>query len=187
MWLEDLKGWIWQATKRGKMVMHQWEKLVRLVQLEFAERELKEEFTWEKMVLFPKGMGEYWGIMLVEVAWKLCAAVLNLRMKRGVYLHDSLHWFWERWGTETETLKANLDHQLLRLAHKPLFQVFLDVQKSYNVLNRGRCLEILRGYKLRKTRPDALDNTGRSRGYLPRHGVFWGGRLGLGGTSGNAT
>ena len=45
------------------------------------------------MVLFLKVKGECWGIGMVEVAWKVCAAVLNLILKRGVELHDSIHGF----------------------------------------------------------------------------------------------
>ena len=40
------------------------------------------------MVLLPKGKGEYRGIGPVEVAWKVCPVVLNLKMKREVDLHD---------------------------------------------------------------------------------------------------
>ena len=46
------------------------------------------------MVIILKGKGEYWGIRIVEVAWKVCAVVLNLRMKKGAELHDPLHGFW---------------------------------------------------------------------------------------------
>ena len=53
-----------------------------------------EELTWATIVLLLKGKGEYWGIELVEVVWKVCAAVMNLMTKRKVELHDSLHGFW---------------------------------------------------------------------------------------------
>ena len=71
--------------------------------------------------------GEYRGIFLVEVAWKVCAEVVN----------------WQ--GTEMDILEAKLEHQLYRFSHKPLFQVFLDAWKAYNSLDMGRCLEVLRG------------------------------------------
>ena len=46
------------------------------------------------------------------------------------------------------TFGANLAQQLARLAHEPLFQVFLDIPKAYDSLDRGGCLELLRGYGL---------------------------------------
>ena len=50
----------------------------------------------------------------------------------------------------TETLGEKLTQQLVGLAHDPLFQVFLDVRKSYDSLDRGRCMDILRGYGMGK-------------------------------------
>ena len=68
--------------------------MVRIIQLEFEEGELPEELNWEMMVIILKGKGEYRGIRIVEVAWKVCAVVLNLRPKKGAELHDPLHGFW---------------------------------------------------------------------------------------------
>ena len=61
------------------------------------------------MVLLPKGKEEYQGIGLAEVAWKVCTVVLDLRLKRGVKIHDSLHRFQREQGTGIETIKAWLD------------------------------------------------------------------------------
>ena len=63
-------------------------------------------------------------------------------------MHDKLHGFREGRGMDTSTLEANLDQQLGRLAHEPLFQVLLDVCKAYDSLDMGGCLEIMRGYGL---------------------------------------
>ena len=67
---------------------------------------------------------------MVEVLWKVCAVVVNCWLKRSVVLHNALHGF--RTGREmwTATLESKLDQQLAGLAHEPLFQVFLDVQKA---------------------------------------------------------
>ena len=64
------------------------------------------------------------GIGLFKVAWKVCAAVLNLWLKRCVVLQDSLHRFRVGQGTRTDTLEANMDQHIAGLANKPLFQVF---------------------------------------------------------------
>ena len=39
--------------------------------------------------------------------------------------------------------------KLAGIVHKLIFQVFIDVRKAYNSLDRGICMEILRGYGLR--------------------------------------
>ena len=72
--------------------------------------------------------------------------MVQLRLKRGVVLHDALYAFREGLGKGTSTLEAKLAQQLAGLAHDTLFQVFLDVCKAYNPLVRGRHLKVLRAY-----------------------------------------
>ena len=45
-------------------------------------------------------------------------------------------------------MEAKLEQQLARIFHEPLLQVFIDVRKAYDSLDRGICMEILRGYGL---------------------------------------
>ena len=60
-------------------------------------------------------------------------------------LYDALHGFMTGRGTVIATLEANMDQHLAGIAHKPLLQVFLDVIKAYEYLDRGRCMDILLG------------------------------------------
>ena len=71
--------------------------------------------------------------------------MVNCRLNSSVALHDALHGFRAGRGTGTAILEAELAQQLAGIAHKPLFQVFLDVRKSYDSLNRGWCMKIMRG------------------------------------------
>ena len=119
-----------------------------LVQLAFGGGTMQKDIDWEEMALLPKEKGDYWGIGIAEVLWKVCAVVVNCCLKRSAVLHDALHWFIEGKGTGTATLEAKLSQHLVGLAHKPLFQFFLDFFKAYDSLDRGRCLEILRRYGL---------------------------------------
>ena len=64
------------------------------------------------MVLIPKGKGEFRGIGLVEVTWKLMTVILHRRLTTGLQLHDVLHGFREGHGTGTATLEAKLLQQL---------------------------------------------------------------------------
>ena len=82
---------------------------MRLIQLLFLEGELPEELTLVKMFLIPSGKEEYWGIGIVEVACKVCALVLNLRLKKALELHDSLYGFWEGCVMGVATLEDNMD------------------------------------------------------------------------------
>ena len=61
-------------------------------------------------------------------------------------MHNALHRFRGGRGTGTATLETKLAQQLTGLSHELLFQVFFDIRKAYDSLDRGRCLEVLRGY-----------------------------------------
>ena len=84
------------------------------------------------MVFILKGKGEYQVIVLVEVLWKVCTEVIICLFKRSVELHNVLHGFREGRGTGTDTLEDKLAKHLDGLAHETIFQVFLDVRKSYD-------------------------------------------------------
>ena len=148
--------------------------MVRLIQLAFVEGRLPEELTWETMILPPKGKWEYRGIGLVEVAQKLFTLVMNLWMKKGVDHRDSLNGFREGSGMGMATLEANLDHQLAGIFHETLFQVFIDVQKAYDLLDRGICLDILRWYGLGTNMARLLAHYWEKQRIVPMEGKFLG-------------
>ena len=74
--------------------MAYWERVATLVRANFGEGRLVEETTWWEMVLIPKGKGEYHNIGLVEVVWKVVAAILNLRLTASIIYLEFLHVFW---------------------------------------------------------------------------------------------
>ena len=147
---EDLKRWLREPSMETDSVKYWWRLLVRLIQTTLKDGAVPEEVVWAKMVFLPKGRGEYWGVGLVNVVWKVCAAVVNCRLKRIVTLHIALHGFRAGRGQGKETLEENLAQQLAGLANEQLFQVLLDMRKAYDSLDRGRCIEILRGYGMGK-------------------------------------
>ena len=67
------------------------------------------------MLMIPKGRQEYRGIGLVEVMWKVVAAILHLRLVASITYHDFLHGFWAGCSTGTATLEAKLLQQLTAL------------------------------------------------------------------------
>ena len=86
-----------------------------LVQTEFGEVWLAEDNTFQAVVLVPKGENYYHGIFLMEVIWKVVAAILNFRLAASITFHGFLHIFWEGRGTGTATLGAKLLQQLAAL------------------------------------------------------------------------
>ena len=122
----------------------------------------------------PETEGGYRGIGLVEVVWKVCAAVVNFRLKRSVILHDVLHGFRAGRGTDIETLEEKFMQQLAGLSHEPLFQVFLEVFKLYDSLYRLRCMEILRGYKMGQNMAHLISHHWDNQQFVPRARFFLG-------------
>ena len=122
-----------------------WGKVVELTQMAFRDGNLAEEATWLTVVLIPKGKGEFRGIGLVEVIWKLLTLILHRRLTT-IKLHDVLHGFREGCGTGTSTLEAKLLQQLAAMREEVLYVIFLDLTKEYDALDRSRTLEILKGY-----------------------------------------
>ena len=159
---EHLKGWLaaskWrkqEATEEGEGTTNgeeggptepNWERLVDLVQTAFREGRLVGEAKWQAVVLIPKGKKDYCVISLVEVMWKVVAAILNCWLTASTTYHDFLHGFRADCGTGTATLKTKLLHQLADLREEVLYGIFLDLHKAYDALDRSRCLEILEGY-----------------------------------------
>ena len=90
---EHLKRWLAAAKRRKREASEEgegktegeegvstepnWERLADLVHTVFREGRLAEEATWKAVVLIPKGKNDYRGIVLVEVVWKVVAAILN--------------------------------------------------------------------------------------------------------------
>jgi hypothetical protein len=97
---------------------------------------------WVITVLILKGGGEYRGIGLLELIWKVLEKVMDLRLE-AIVLHNSLHGCLALQGTGTRIIEAKLAQQLTHLEQMPFFGVFIDLQKAFDAMDRGCCLEIL--------------------------------------------
>ena len=73
-------------------------------------------------------------------------------------LHNALHVFRTGRWTGTAIIEANMSQQLVGISHEPLFQVFLDLQKAYYLLDWEWCLELLRGYGMGPNLDGILEN-----------------------------
>ena len=57
-----------------------------------------------------------------------------------------LHGFQVKQGTGTATLEAKLLHQISGMHQEVMYNIFFDIHKSYNMMERDRTLIILEGY-----------------------------------------
>ena len=135
---------------------------------------MAEEATWQALVLIPKGKGDYRGIGLVEVMWKVVAVILNCRLTSSITFHDVLHGFRAGRGTGTATLEAKLLQQLAAMREEVLYMIFLDLTKAYDALDRSRCLGILEGYGVGPGARRLLQNYWRRLTMAARAGGYYG-------------
>ena len=126
------------------------------------------------MILIPKGKGEYRGIGLVEVMWKVMAVILNRRLTSSITFHDVRHGFRAGRGTGTATLEAKLLQQLASMKEEVLYVIFLDLTKVYDALDRSRCLGILEGYGVGPGARRVLHNYWRRLTMAARAGGYYG-------------
>jgi hypothetical protein len=82
----------------------------------------------------------------VEVIWKIISSVINQRLLNSVTFHDSLHGCLPCRGTNTAIIEAKLVQQLVLCKQTPLYEIFIDLRKAFDMLDHDRALDILEGY-----------------------------------------
>ena len=95
------------------------------------------------MVLIIKWGGDYHGIGLVEVIWKVVVVILNRSFTAAIPYHGSLYRFWLGRGTATATLEVKLLQKIAALREPVLHAIFLNLHKVYNALDMYICMGIL--------------------------------------------
>jgi len=123
-----------------------WEQLCNTIRHIFETGTIPQEITWSTLVLIPKTSGGYRGIGLLEVIWKICSSIITQRLQESIPFHESLHGFRTGRGTGTASLDAKLHMQLAHIQGSPLYQIFLDLSKAYDTLDRTRTLQLLHSY-----------------------------------------
>jgi hypothetical protein len=122
--------------------------VIKLVEMAFAGEDIPSAFVMGILVLLPKPDGDFCGIALLEVIYKLISSIINRRLGKALNnrFHDGIHGFRESRGTGTASIEVKLLMQLAARTNKPLHMVFLDLKKAYDTLDRDRTLKILEGY-----------------------------------------
>lgn len=143
---EDFHEWLADARRKENPDTTRWLALVATIQHIFKTGNVPKEVCWTLLALLPKPDGGVRGIGLLEVTWKLCEAIIDTRVKQVVKLHDCIHGFTAHRGTGTAIIEAKLQQELASIRSQPLFQVFLDLKKAYDTLDRPRVLQTCKDY-----------------------------------------
>jgi hypothetical protein len=153
MHAEDIKQWLRGITleedpEKGPDNVGEgdnWHLLVSLIQAIWTQGEILQQLTWVIVVLLLKGGGDYRGIGLLELLWKVVERILDWQLN-ALPIHEALHGCQNGRGMGTAILEAKLAQQLAHLEQAPLYGVFLDLKKAFDAMDREKCLLILEGY-----------------------------------------
>lgn len=176
--VEHLRKWM-EGAKPGEFrdsaCMEAWDRVLELVELAFTGKPMPRSFGMGILVLIPKGVpDQYRGIALLEVIYKLVSAIINRRLAEKIVFHDAVHGFRRGRGTGTAIIEAKLRMQLAQRQTNPHYFVFLDLKKAYDTLDRGRTLEILKGYGVGENIRNIIKSIWDMDTMVPKQAGFYG-------------
>ncbi len=147
MQAEHLKEWLQEAADGVEGAGDRWRLFVALMQATWESGTVRTQMSWMVIVLLSKGGGDYRGIGLLDPMGKVLEKIMVAQIS-CLELHNCLHGGLPRRGTGTAIMEVKLNQQLAWVDQAPLYQIYLDLKKAYNALDRMRCLEILAGYRV---------------------------------------
>jgi hypothetical protein len=152
---KHLKGWLDAIQRKEKAAKEdpgckstlsdKWRVFIELIRTIWDWGEIPEQMSWMVIVLLPNSGGDFQGIGLLNPCWKVVEKIMVCRLA-AIEFHPCLHGGLPKRGTGTATIKAKLAQQLAWMEQEPLYQVFVDLRKAYDHLDRERCLAIMTGY-----------------------------------------
>ena len=102
----------------------------------------------EALIIAPNNGGDYHGIDLMDVVWKVSMVIIKRRLITTISFHKMLHRFRKGFNISTTSLEAKLLQQLTSMRGEVLYTIILDLHKVYDALDRDRHLEILKSYRV---------------------------------------
>ena len=123
-----------------------WEKVIGITQAAIFVGHLAEDCTCHTVVLIPKGNKNFQGINLVDTLWKKMTRIINHQLMVVIQLHDTLRSFCNGRVTGIASLGDKLIKNIMDMMEEILYEIFLDLQKAYAILERRSCLDIITAY-----------------------------------------
>ena len=152
--VEDLKKWEQGANPAEGIdpiptYQRAWTQVVQLVQDAIGKGLIPSAFSIGTLVIIPKDdKGGVRGIGLLEVIHKLISQIINLRLGSCIQFLPEVHGFRRQRGTYTAIGEAKIRMQIGACTSSPLYQVYLDLSKAYDSIDRDKTMSILEKYKV---------------------------------------
>jgi hypothetical protein len=148
--MEHIKVWLANAVRKEEEesdigLGHKWWVFIKMMQAIWEHGSIPEQMRWEIIILSPEGGGDYHGIRLLEPFWKVMEKVMVAQLA-SIKFHDGLHGGLPGQGTGMAMIKAKLAQSLAWCNQRPLYQIYVDLKKAYNALDREQMVKILVAY-----------------------------------------
>ena len=125
-------------------------------------------------MLIPKNdRGEFRGIGLLESIHKIVSQIINLRMAKSITFSEEVHGFRAKRGTNTAIGETKVRMQMVSMSSETTYQIYLDLRKAYDSIDRGRVLQIMKKYKVGKNLRRYMKNVWNSQYFILRQGGFY--------------
>ena len=126
------------------------------------------------MVIIPKDdKGGVRGIGLLETIHKLISQIINMRMAGTIVFVDEVHGFRKKRGTFTAIGERKIGMQRAVCESRPLYQIYLDLKKAYDSVDRDRVLLLLEKYKVGPNIRRYIKKIWDGQKYFLRQGGFY--------------
>jgi hypothetical protein len=116
----------------------------------FSGHRIPLAYALAVLVLIPrnkKEQGKFCGITLLAVMYyKLWGMIIYMRASAVIKFHPGIHVFCHHHGTDTAILETTLEMQMADMQSVPYFQIFLDLAKAFDSIDRDRMSDLLAGY-----------------------------------------
>jgi hypothetical protein len=173
-----LKSWMESANAKEEQCdpakSEAWKKVLEIIELVFQGKEPPKVFAFGILTLIPKAdPTQMRGIALLEVIYKLIAAIINNRMADAIVFHKAIHGFRIGRSTMTATMILKLLMQHAQRTTKPTYYVFLDLKKAYDTMDRKRTLEILKAYGVGPIILGIIEKTWENDTVVPKQDKYY--------------